>query len=160
MDRRRKEELTRNSTGFREAIEHNPYLSLAAAPVAGALTGSLALLVHDPSSPLGTLANVTVAVAAMMPFLSRGFGQLRHQGSQAIEPQPGEEKQLLMAIRDSDGLTAVEAALETSLTVDDADKLLSRLAERGHLHLQSRNGALFYVLPGRRGLEGHTAPEA
>ncbi|MEJ7631837.1 MAG: hypothetical protein WKF28_04975, partial [Rubrobacteraceae bacterium] len=66
----------------------------------------------------------------------------------------------LMAIRDSDGLTAVEAALETSLTVDDADKLLSRLAERGHLHLQSRNGALFYVLPGRRGLEGHTAPEA
>ncbi|MGI8908959.1 MAG: hypothetical protein ACR2JR_00145 [Rubrobacteraceae bacterium] len=55
-----------------------------------------------------------------------------------------------MAIRDSDGLTPVEAALETSLTVDDADELLSHLAERGHLHVHSHEGTLYYTLPGRR----------
>jgi len=65
-----------------------------------------------------------------------------------------------MAIRDSGGLTPVEAALETSLTVDEAEEILSRLAERGHLLVQIHEDALIYALPGRRydSLEGRTAP--
>jgi hypothetical protein len=39
-----------------------------------------------------------------------------------------------MAIRAADdGITPVEAALETSLTVDEAEEILNRFADRGHL---------------------------
>ena len=61
----------------------------------------------------------------------------------------GTEKQLLLTLRESNGLTAVEAALETSLTVDEAEEILTRFADRGHLVVESRDGALFYTLPGR-----------
>jgi hypothetical protein len=33
--------------------------------------------------------------------------------------------------------------------VDEAEEILSRLANRGHLLVESRDGALFYALPGR-----------
>ena len=41
--------------------------------------------------------------------------------------------------------------METSLTVREADGMLSELAGGGHLAVESRDGALFYSLPGRRG---------
>jgi hypothetical protein len=59
----------------------------------------------------------------------------------------GGEKQLLMVLRDTGRVTPVQAALETSLTVDEAEEVLSRLTNRGHLHVESRDGTLFYVLP-------------
>jgi hypothetical protein len=40
--------------------------------------------------------------------------------------------------------------METSLTVREADGMLSELAGGGHLAVESRDGALFYSLPGRR----------
>ena len=40
--------------------------------------------------------------------------------------------------------------METSLTVREADGMLSELAGGGHLAVESRDGALFYALPGRR----------
>ncbi len=64
---------------------------------------------------------------------------------------PGLEKQLLMAIQDAGGgITPIEAALDTSLTVDEAEEILTRFADRGHLVVHSRDGALLYALPGRR----------
>jgi hypothetical protein len=69
------------------------------------------------------------------------------------EPRPrsGAEKQLLIAIADAGaGISPVEAALKTSLTVDEAEEILTRLADRGHLLVQSRDGGLFYALPGGR----------
>jgi hypothetical protein len=35
-------------------------------------------------------------------------------------------------------------------TVEEAEEILSRLADRGHLVVESQDGALFYALPGRR----------
>ena len=56
-----------------------------------------------------------------------------------------------MAIRAADdGITPVEAALETSLTVDEAEEILNRFADRGHLVVHSRDAALLYALPGGR----------
>ena len=64
------------------------------------------------------------------------------------------ERELLSAIRDNGGsITSAEAAMETSLTVSEADRMLSELAGGGHLAVQSRDGALFYSLPGRRSPE-------
>ena len=70
-------------------------------------------------------------------------------------PQPdNKERELLSAIRDNGGsITPAEAAMETSLTVREADGMLSDLASGGHLAVQSRDGALFYALPGRSGGE-------
>jgi hypothetical protein len=55
-----------------------------------------------------------------------------------------------MVLRDAGGVTPVQAALETPLTVDEAEEILSRLTNRGHLHVESHNGTLFYLLPGSR----------
>ena len=66
-------------------------------------------------------------------------------------PKPAnKERELLSAIRDSGGsITPAEAAMETSLTVREADRMLSELSSGGHLVVESRDGALFYALPGR-----------
>ncbi len=54
-----------------------------------------------------------------------------------------------MAIRAADdGIKSVEAALETSLTVDEAEEILTRFTDRGHLVVHSRDAALLYTLPG------------
>ena len=67
------------------------------------------------------------------------------------EPENGRENQLLMAISDAGGsITPVEAALRTSLTDNEAEQVLTRFADRGHLLVQSRDGALLYAMPGRR----------
>ncbi len=56
-----------------------------------------------------------------------------------------------MAILDVGGsITPVEAALQTSLTVDEAEEILTRFADRGHLLVESRDGVLSYALPGNR----------
>ena len=68
----------------------------------------------------------------------------------SASPKTGGEKQLLMAILDAGGtITPVEAALRTSLTVDEAEQILTRFADRGHLLVQSRDGALLYAMPGK-----------
>ena len=63
----------------------------------------------------------------------------------------GGEKQLLVAMADAGGrISPVQAALATSLTVDEAEEILSRLADRGHLFVESHDGALFYRMPRER----------
>ena len=67
------------------------------------------------------------------------------------------ERELLQALREHGELTSAQAAMETSLTVAEADKMLKELAEGGHLDLRVRGGGLFYALwePDReRELEG------
>ncbi len=67
---------------------------------------------------------------------------------------PGTERELLSAIRDNGGsITPAEAAMETSLTVREADRMPSELDGGGHLAIESRGGALFYSLPGWSGPE-------
>ena len=95
-----------------------------------------------------------VVAAPLIPctlLVLLGAYQLLRGRTSTAKPGPGAEKQLLMVMRESEGsITPVEAALETSLTVDEAEEILSRLADRGHLTIESRDGALSYALPGRR----------
>jgi hypothetical protein len=96
--------------------------------------------------PVGTaFAVVTILVAMVYVF----YSQLSSREPGDRESAPGAEKQLLMAIQDADGsITPIEAALRTSLSVDEAEALLSRFADRGHLFVEGRDGVLSYVLPG------------
>ena len=53
---------------------------------------------------------------------------------------------LLEALRGHGELNPTLAAVETSLTVTEADKMLKELAEGGHLEVRVRGGELFYSL--------------
>ena len=62
--------------------------------------------------------------------------------------EAAKEQELLEALgRSPSGeLTAAGAALETSLTVEEADRMLSRLAAKGHLRVRASEtgGGVFY----------------
>jgi hypothetical protein len=93
-----------------------------------------------------------VVAAPLLPstvLVLLGIWQLWNKRSPDTKPPPGTEKQLLVALSRSRSLTPVEAAIETSLTLDEAEEILSRLANRGHLRVESRDGVLYYALPGR-----------
>src|ERR687893_2584980 len=103
-------------------------------------------------SPPGTLV---VSFGLMIPAVALIASALQEANKRrrAVQP-PDKERELLSAIRDNGGvITPAEAAMETSLTVREADRMLSELAGGGHLAVESRDGALFYSLPGRRSAE-------
>ena len=58
----------------------------------------------------------------------------------------GKERELLRALHERGELTSAQAAMETSLTVSEADEMLKGLAEGGHLEVRARGGGLFYAL--------------
>ena len=144
---RRREERARDDATFRRKGAPNPYLfsTVGFGLATPASWISFSMLWYGSSLP--------VVLAPLIPsavFLLLAVWQLLRQRS-SKRPEPDGEKQLLVAIRDSGGdITPVEAALETPLTVDEAEEILSRLADRGHLIVESQDGALSYALPGRR----------
>lgn len=56
------------------------------------------------------------------------------------------EKEVLEALARHGELTAARAALETSLSVAEADEMLSGLAKDGHIEVRAREGRLGYAL--------------
>lgn len=139
--RRRREERKPGGPGYYAGS--NQYSLLAAGFLLGLLSSSI-FYTHDPFTAL----LLVIAAVTMLGYVS---WLLLGQGSKNTRPRVGGEKQLLMAILEAGGsITPVEAALQTSLTVDEAEEILTRFADRGHLLVESRDGALFYALPGRR----------
>ncbi|MGH3087990.1 MAG: LuxR C-terminal-related transcriptional regulator [Rubrobacteraceae bacterium] len=70
------------------------------------------------------------------------------------------ERELLDALAERGGITPTTAAMRTSLTVDEASKMLDELAKKGHLELRMEEGVMAYALQerDRRGLPGSNAP--
>jgi hypothetical protein len=58
---------------------------------------------------------------------------------------------LLEALDGRGKLTAVEASLETSLSVEEANRMLFELAAKGHLEVIIEHGKLLYSLWGEHG---------
>ncbi len=103
------------------------------------------LVILTAETPAAGIGFVIAAAACLGVGASR-LSKQRH----AIPAPVNKERELLSAMRDSGGsITPAEAAMETSLTVREADELLSELAGGGHLRVESRDGALYYSLPGR-----------
>ncbi len=71
-----------------------------------------------------------------------GIPRRRHGGSS--EAEGIKEQELLEALDRRGKLTAVEAALETSLSVEEANRMLFELAARGHLKVTVEHGKLLY----------------
>lgn len=124
----------------------NPYLYLSLG--VGFIIAAV-MIVATAGTPAAGLGFVIAAAA----LLGKGASDLQKQ-RHAVEPPVSKERELLSAIKDNGGsITPAEAAMETSLTVREADGMLSELAGAGHLAVRSRDGALIYVLPGRRSPE-------
>jgi len=63
-----------------------------------------------------------------------------------VTVQESKERELLGALARRGELSPALAALETSLTVAEADRMLSDLAEKGHVEVRAREGRLGYAL--------------
>ena len=113
---------------------------------------------------VGFGASVGLTAGELVPFfvfmfpasvlLALGLSRLEQQRRKAISPRVSKERELLSAMRNNTGsITPTEAAMETSLTVSEADEMVSELAAGGYLQVESSEGTLVYRLPGRRALE-------
>ncbi len=129
----------------------NPYLLV----VLGFVLGILASILASPIFYIGfngpdPFATLLLSIAGVTVLGYAGWLLLR-RSPEISGPRFGGEKQLLLAILDAGGsVTPVEAALATSLTVDEAEEILTRFADRVHLLVESRDGVLSYALPGGR----------
>ena len=81
-------------------------------------------------------------------LLVRGIAGLS-EGRTELPAGDSRERELLEALRKRGELTPAEAAMETSLSVAEADRMLRELAEGGHLQVRVRGGGLSYSLWGR-----------
>jgi capsular polysaccharide biosynthesis protein len=81
---------------------------------------------------------------------ARGTGTLGERPTSIVERV--KEKKLLRALGRRGKLTAVEAALESELSVEEANRILFDLASRGHLEITVEDGKLLYSF------WGHDAP--
>ena len=139
LQRRRREQSRGNDAG------REPYFFSTLGFGLAIPASWLSYLMFWSGSPLPVVA-VPLIPSTLLVLL--GAYQLLRGRTSTAKPGPGAEKQLLMVMRESEGtITPVEAALGTSLTVDEAEEILSRLADRGHLTIESRDGALSYALP-------------
>ena len=109
------------------------------------ITASLAVLV-----PVVVAGVLVIAWAWWMVFpafglLVRGIAGLSEEQAE-LPAANSKERELLEALRREGELTPARAAMETSLTVAEADRMLKELAEGGHLEVRVRGGGLFYAL--------------
>lgn len=73
-----------------------------------------------------------------------------HEAARRVAPDPGErERELLAALEERGELTPVTAAISSSLTADEAARMLDRLAAKGYLSKRGEGGTQTYTLVGR-----------
>ena len=80
-------------------------------------------------------------------LLLRQLNQAITAHEESRRPAPGvreKEKELLEALEEGGELTPATAAMRTSLTVDEASKMLEELARKGHLETQTEEGVAAY----------------
>lgn len=61
-------------------------------------------------------------------------------------PEGDNERELLEVLERHGEITPARAALETTLSVSEADRMLSELAKNGHIEVRAREGRLEYAL--------------
>lgn len=79
-------------------------------------------------------------------LLARGVAGLSGQRIEADSARSKGEKELLGALSREGEISPVRAALETSLSVAEAEAMLDDLAKAGHLEVRARGGGIFYAL--------------
>jgi hypothetical protein len=121
-------------------LKHQPTHRLAAA---GAATSGTLRGVAEETRGTGRLGKLTRALRR-----SKGQGWMGRGRQATAKPSEAaaKEKELLEVIRRKGGVTVVEAAIEASLSVEEADRILSALAVRGHLEVHVDGARIIYSL--------------
>lgn len=138
-------------------------MSLKAQAVTGLVTGGLILLsaaLLIAFTDLWWLIFIFGwAVFPAFGVFARGVAGLVDSRPENPELLPGNtrERELLEAIERRGEITPTQAAMDTSLTVSEADGMLKELAEGGHLDVRARGGGLFYALWGTKTGKNSTA---
>ena len=102
---------------------------------------------YFPFFPLVPLFFVLAFFVA--PRLGRTLprGSPRFGGVQEAQPDTdGREKELLRALERHEEITAARAAMETSLSIAQAEEMLAKLASGGHVEVRARAGTLAYAM--------------
>jgi len=86
------------------------------------------------------------AIAAVARGLSRIAEARTRERAGRATAEESKERELLGALARRGELSPALAALETSLTVAEADRMLSDLAESGHLEVRAYDGRIGYAL--------------
>jgi len=123
-------------------------------PFLGAALSGWILLRTYSTDQLAAAGGASSSVAEeMRGTVRRAAGATRRTTSEgwmererASATEAAKEQELLEAIRRNGQVTAVEAALETSLSVEEAERMLSELAAKGHLEVRVRSSRLLYAL--------------
>ena len=157
-------ERYRNGEVERHASKGRSYAKVAVglAGLSADLLLATALMNGAVLDPLAVIVGlVVIAVASMSSvwLLEQGFGELQSsrplppsrqhraiRGSRQESQAKSAEKQLLEVIDRNGEITPARAALQTSLTVEEAEQLLSDLAQRGHLDVRVEGNRLVYAL--------------
>lgn len=79
-------------------------------------------------------------------LLTRGIASSSERRATISPARSNGEKELLEALRREGEISPARVAMETSLSVAEADAKLKKLAEAGHLEVRVRGGGLFYAL--------------
>ena len=104
---------------------------------------------YDADEPLAVSGGPVESAGAargMVRSANRPAGKAWGARSGASAAEVAREKELLEAIRRHGEITETEAALETSLSVEEADRMLSELAARGHLEVTVDGARITYSL--------------
>lgn len=157
-ERRRRRSHRRGHWGPRPSDDVDEFFGIdmeSMSPKAQAVTGLVVgggLLLVAASLLLFTQMWWLIFVFGWMFFpalglFARGIAGLTDARPERL-PENSRERELLEAIQSHGELSPAQAAMETSLTVAEADKMLGELAEGGHLDVRVRGGGLFYALWG------------
>ena len=89
---------------------------------------------------------VPFVLVPMIVASARGVGGLFEAGARRSLDGEHRERELLEALVRHGEITPARAALETTLSVAEADRMLSELAKNGHIEVRAREGRLGYAL--------------
>jgi DNA-binding CsgD family transcriptional regulator len=145
-DRRSLGEVAGVETEAREASERRgtySWITWQAAVYVFVLGAACLVLV-----PLTSLWWVVPVLGALVPIALTVLDG-PNQTLRRTDDKKSKERELLNALAERGEITPTTAAMRTSLTVDEASKMLDVLASKGHLNLQAEDGVVAYALPER-----------
>lgn len=94
--------------------------------------------------PLTSLWWIVPVLAVAAPLAYTALDKPRP--ARILPDKKNMERELLAALAGRVEITATTAAMNTSLTVDEASKMLDELAKKGHLELRMEDGVMAYAL--------------
>jgi hypothetical protein len=119
-------------------------------PVGLVVGGLFLLFVIGPALhffPFFLILAVPFLLVPAFAAAARGFAEARtRERTGRVAAEESKERELLGALARRGELSPALAALETSLTVAEADRMLSDLAESGHLKVRAHDGRIGYAL--------------